>query len=78
MDSNKSFVHVAMFIIIRCILALGVALDWEVHQMDVRTAFLNETLEVEIYINHPEGFVQEGEKPLCANSSKLCRGSSNC
>ena len=76
-DFNETFAPVAKFITIRCILALGAAMDWEIHQMDVKTTFLNGILEVEIYMDQPEDFVQEGKKILCANSRKLCTGSSN-
>ena len=47
------------FITIRCILTLGAAMDWEIHQIDVKTTFLNGILEVEIYMDQPEGFLQE-------------------
>jgi hypothetical protein len=39
-------------------------MDWEIHQMDVKIAYLNETLEVEIYMDQPEDFVQEGKEDL--------------
>ena len=45
--------------------------------MNIKTIFLNGVLEVGIYMNQPEGFVQEGKNILCANSRKLCTGSSN-
>ena len=35
--------------------------------MDVKTAFLNEDLEEEIYMDQPEGFVEPGQK------SKVCK-----
>jgi hypothetical protein len=41
---------------IRCILALATIEDMEIHQMDVKTAFLNGDLEEEIYMEQPEGF----------------------
>ena len=35
---------------------------WDIHQMDVKTAFLQDDLEDEIYMEQPEGFVNE-ERP---------------
>ena len=56
-DFNEIFSHVAKFIIIICILALGVVMNWEIYQMDVKTTFLNEILELNIYMDQSEGFV---------------------
>jgi len=50
---------------IRCILALAAIENMEIHQMDVKTAFLNGDLEKEIYMEQPEGFAQEGEYLVC-------------
>ena len=37
-------------------LALATYFDWEIHQMDVKTAFLYPEIEEEVYIAMPEGF----------------------
>ncbi|GJY46785.1 calcineurin B-like protein 4 [Tanacetum coccineum] len=42
---------------IRMILAIAALRNLEVHQIDVKKAFLNEDLEEEIYMNQPEGFM---------------------
>ena len=56
-DFDEAFALVAKFITIRCIHALGAPMDWQIHQMNVKTAFFNGILEVEIYMDQPDGFV---------------------
>jgi len=31
-------------------------MGWKIHQMDVKTTFLNGMIEEEVYIEYPEGF----------------------
>ena len=51
---------------IRMILAIAALRNLEVHQMDVKIAFLNGDLEEEIYMEQPEGFIVPGqEKKVC-------------
>ncbi len=64
-DYNETFAPVAKFVSIRCILALAAIQDMEIHQMDVKTTFLNGDLEEEIYMEQPQGFTQEGEHLVC-------------
>jgi hypothetical protein len=44
-DYNETFAPVAKFVLIRCVLALTTIEDMEIHQMDVKIAFLNGDLE---------------------------------
>ena len=61
-DYDKVFSPVARHTSLRSLLALANAHDLEIHQMDVKTAFLNGTLDCEIFMSQPEGFV-DPKKP---------------
>jgi len=62
---NETFAPIAKFVLIRCILTLAAIENMEIHQMDVKTTFLNGDLEEKIYMEQPEGFIQEGEHLVC-------------
>jgi hypothetical protein len=51
-------------------LAIRAAMDLEIHQMDVKTAFLNGELEEDIYMDQPQGFVQDGKEHLVCKLKK--------
>ena len=61
-DYNEIFSPVARFSTIRSLLAVANANDFDIHQMDVETAFLNGRLDYEIYMEEPKGFV-DPERP---------------
>ena len=52
-DYEKTFSPLVIFVSIRLILAIVAHLDLELFQMDVKTAFLNEELDKEIYMDQP-------------------------
>ena len=51
-------------------LALTSLLNLELEQLDVKTAFLHGDLDGEIYMEHPEGFVQGRSRRLVCNLRK--------
>ena len=55
-DFEETFAPVAKFTPVRIMLALATHFDWEVEQMDVKTAFLYPEIEEEVYITMPEGY----------------------
>ena len=55
-DYEDTFAPVAQYSSIRNILALSPQMGWHIHQMDVKTAFLNGIIEEEVYIEQPELF----------------------
>jgi transposase InsO family protein len=73
-DFNETFAPVAKFCTIRCMAAIGAAMDLEMHQMDVITAFLNPWLEEVIYMDQPKGFVQKGREHLKCKLKKAIYG----
>ncbi|WCJ31560.1 Transposon Ty2-LR1 Gag-Pol polyprotein [Euphorbia peplus] len=56
-DYDETFSPVAMLKSIRTLLAIAAWYDYEIWQMDVKTAFLNGELEEDVYMAQPEGFV---------------------
>ena len=49
-DYEETFSSVAMLKSIRIMLAIAAYHNYEIWQMDVKTAFLNENLEEEVYM----------------------------
>ncbi|KAK8986979.1 hypothetical protein V6N11_055296 [Hibiscus sabdariffa] len=66
-DYDETFSLVAMFKSIRILLAIAAFHDYEIWQMDVKTAFLNGKLEEDVYMTQPEGFVTP------ENAGKVCK-----
>ena len=66
-DYFYTYSSVARISSIRILVALTSLHKLIIHQMDVKTAFLNGELEKEIYMEQPEGFVSPG------NKKKVCK-----
>ena len=47
---NEMFAPVARMDTVRTVLAIAAQKKWQVHQMDVKSAFLNGYLEEEVYV----------------------------
>lgn len=65
-DYNKTFAPVTKFNSIKLLLALAAQYDWEIHQMDVKSAFLNGELDEKIYMQPPPGY-KSAPKPTMPN-----------
>ena len=57
-DFDETFALVARLESIRILLALANDLNFKLYQMDVKSAFLNEMLQEEVYVEQPKGFVE--------------------
>lgn len=73
-DFNETFAPAAKFTIIHCVFVIEAILDLEMHQTDVKSAFLKPSLEEVIYMDEPQGFVQQGRKHLKCKLKKAIYG----
>eukprot|EP00253_Pinus_taeda_P030211 PITA_30211 len=55
-DYEETFAPVARYTSIRSVISLVAQMGWGIHQMDVKTTFLNGVIEEEVYIEQPKGF----------------------
>nr|GEW93987.1 hypothetical protein [Tanacetum cinerariifolium] len=56
-DYEETISPIAYIRAIRILIAIAAYYDYEIWQMDVKTAFLNRHLSEEVYMEQPEGFV---------------------
>ena len=73
-DYKETFSLVSKKDLLRIIIALVAHYDLELHQMDVKTAFLNGSLEEKVYMDQPEGFSIEGKEHLAYKLKKSIYG----
>ena len=59
-DYFDRYVPMARISTLRVLIALATIQTLVIHQMDVKTAFLNDESEEKLYIKQPEGFVIPG------------------
>ena len=63
-DFNETFAAVVKPMTYKALFAIAAQEDWEIEQMDVKTAFLYGTLDDDVYVEMPTGF----EEP-----NKVCK-----
>jgi hypothetical protein len=66
-DYEETFAFVDRYTLIRTMIALAAKMKWKMHQMDVKTTFLNGVIEAKVYIEKSQGFEVEDRK------SHVCR-----
>ena len=73
-DYEETFAHVARYTSMRAIMALAAKLGWKLHQMNVKTAFMNGVVEEEVYMEQPLGFeTHDRQSHVCRLKKALYR-----
>ena len=70
-DYNETFSPVSCKDSFRIIMALVAHYDLELHQMDVKTAFLNGDLYENVYMAQPKGFVVKGKEHMWVSLKEI-------
>jgi hypothetical protein len=73
-DYDEIFAPVARYSSIKIIISLAAVFGWKLHQMDVKTAFLNGEVEQEVYIEQPEGFIIHDKRSHVCKLKKALYG----
>lgn len=73
-DFDDVFAPVARMETVRVLLALAAHSQWEVHHMDVKSAFLNGELKEEVYVAQPPGYEVTGEESRVLKLQKALYG----
>nr|GEU77352.1 zinc finger, CCHC-type [Tanacetum cinerariifolium] len=61
-DYFHTYAPVACIRTIRLLIVMASIHNLVIHQMDIKTAFLNGDLDEEVYMNQPQGFIMPGNK----------------
>jgi hypothetical protein len=56
LDFDETFVPIARIELIHILLAYATHHDFELYQIDIKSAFLNGPIKEEVYVEQPHGF----------------------
>jgi len=74
LDYNEVFAPVARIETIRLVVVEACFRGWKLHQLDVKSAFLNGSLEEEVYVRQPLGFEIQGQEEKVYRLKKALYG----
>lgn len=73
-DFDEVFAPVARMETVRLLLAHAAYKGWQVHHLDVKSAFLHGDLKEVVYVSQPEGFVKKGHEEKVYRLTKALYG----
>ena len=73
-DYDEIYAHVARFGSITILIAITAQFNWCLHHLDVKSAFLNGTIEEDIYVIQLEGYKKKGKESFVLKLTKALYG----
>ena len=73
-DYQEIFSPVAKLNTVRVLLSLATNLDWPLHQLDVKNAFLHGNLEEEVYMDIPPGYTATSKTEVVCKLQRALYG----
>ena len=73
-DYEEIYAPVARFDSIRILIAISAQLNWNLHHLDVKSAFLNGVIKEDLYVMQPEGYVKKGKESHVLKLTKALYG----
>ncbi|GJW70280.1 retrovirus-related pol polyprotein from transposon RE1 [Tanacetum coccineum] len=70
-DYKHTFSPVAKLAIVRVLIALATAKEWDLHQLDINNAFLHDYIDEEIYMVPPEAYTKAAPNQVCKLTRSL-------
>ena len=61
-DYDEIYAPVVRFETIQILIALAALKGWQIHHLDVKSAFLNGEINDVIHVKQPEGFLVKGKE----------------
>jgi len=71
LDYNETFSPVIKHVTIRTVLSIAVTRKWNIRQVDVNNAFLNGSIQEEVYMQQPEVFIFVNPHLVCKLKESL-------
>lgn len=75
-EFNEVYALVARLETIRVVVAIATYKGWKMHQLDIKSAFLNGLLDKEIYVQQPPSFEIKGQEMKVYMLRKALNGTS--
>ena len=73
-DYNETFATAAKMLSIQVVLGDAAQQDWEMHQVDMTSTYLNAPLDEEVYVLLPAGILKPGQENMVCKLNKVLYG----